>query len=248
MYDWNYQKKLLSQTIGVGVFLIIIPVDFSRIIFSSLDLQFPWINFILLLIWIIGIINSFNFIDGINTLAGVIAIIFLSSYGIILYSNSSIFPLEFIICIIFSIAGFLLFNRTPAKMFLGDSGSTYLGFIIATIPLVFLSNEGMGIDVTRPAIITSILLLETVYLIFSRIMKKQSPFTADRTHLHHQLLKLNIRNRHVVLIIAFFAVLLSIFAYFSNHLLFYQIVVIEFFLFIIMIVLPRLYKPTIQTQ
>lgn len=246
VYDWNYKKKLLAQIAGIMLFFVIIPIDMSKISFTSINIQIPWLNYLLILLWIIAIVNSFNFFDGINTLAGGLAIIFFASYAILSYNNQSAVPLEIYIILIFSIFGFLIYNRTPAKMFLGDSGSIFLGFLIATLPLLFTINGRVGIDVTYPMIITSILIMEIIYLILSRIKNKRSPFSADKTHLHHHLLRLNLRNRYVVLIIVFSTILLSILAYFSNQLLFYQVVMIELFLFAIIIILPRLLKPIKQ--
>ena len=238
-FDWSYGKKLSAQTLFIIIFLTIIPVDFSKLIFSSIDIQIPWLNYLLLVLWILAIINSFNFFDGINFLAGCLAIVFFTSYSLLFFNFQTIIQLEVYLIIIFSIFGFLFFNRAPAKMFLGDSGSMFLGFLIATLPLLFTSETNPGIDVTFPVIITSILILETIYLIFSRIINRKSPFAPDKTHLHHQLLNLNLRNRYVVIIIVFSSILFSILAYFSNQLLFYQIMLIELFLFSFIIVLPR---------
>lgn len=246
IYEWNYKKKLISQISGIMLFLIIIPIDTSIIIFTSIEIQIPWLNYFLIILWILAIINAFNFFDGINTLAGSLAIIFFTSYCILLYNGQSVVQSEICIILIFSILGFLIYNRTPAKMFLGDSGAIFLGFIIATLPLLFTFNGSVGIDVTYPVIITSILIMEMTYLILSRIKNKKSPFSPDKTHLHHQLLNLNLRNRYVVLIIVLSTILLSILAYFSRQLLFYQLVVILVFLFVIIIILPRLLKPLKQ--
>ena len=238
-FDWNYKKKLLAQILLIILFLIVIPIDVSTIMFSSIAIQVPWINYLLILLWILVIINAFNFFDGINFLAGSLAIVFFTSYSLLFFNFQSVIHFEVFLILIFSISGFLFFNRAPAKMFLGDSGSMFLGFLIATLPLLFTNKEDVGIDITYPVIITSILTMETIYLIFSRIRNKKSPFTADKTHLHHQLLNLNLRNRYVVLIIVFGTILFSILAYFSRQLLFYQIMVIELFLFSLIIVLPR---------
>jgi len=242
IFDWNYKKKLISQIIGVSLFLLIIPIDISKLTFSSIEIQIPWLNYLLVLLWIIAVINSFNFFDGINKLAGSLAIVFFASYGIFYYGMQSIIPLEIFLILIFSILGFLVYNKTPAKMFMGDSGSMLLGFLIATSPLSYTSTVAVGIDVTFPVMITSILIMETMYLIFSRVKHKNSPFYPDRTHLHHLLLDFNIRNRYVVLIIVFATILLSILAFFSEQLLFYQIVAIELLFFGIIIVLPRLIR------
>ena len=245
-YDWNYQKKLKSQFIFVLIFLIIIPNDISTLMFSTISINIPWLNYILLLLWIIGIINAFNFFDGINYLAGSLAIVFFTSYSMFYFNHQSVIIIVVYLILISSILGFLFFNRSPAKMFLGDSGSMFLGFLIATLPFVLPINNNVGIDVTYPVIITSILLMETVYLIFNRIRNKRSPFNPDRTHLHHVLIKLNFRNRHVVLIIFVSTILFSILAYFSKQLLFYQIVLIEILFFGVVIVMPRLLRLTKQ--
>lgn len=238
-FDWHYRKKLLAQILLIILFLLVIPIDVSTLTFSSISIHVPWLNYLLLLLWILGIINAFNFFDGINYLAGCLAIVFFISYSLLSFNFQSVIQVEVYLILIYSILGFLFFNRAPAKMFLGDSGSMFLGFLIATLPLLFTSKTNVGIDVTFPVIITSILLMETIYLIISRIKNKKSPFAADKTHLHHQLLNLNLRNRYVVLIIVFGTILFSILAYFSRQLVFYQIIVIELFLFSLIIVLPR---------
>ena len=238
-FDWSYKKKFLAQILLIILFLLVIPIDVSTLTFSSISIHVPWINYLLILLWILGIINAFNFFDGINYLAGCLAIVFFVSYSLLSFNFQSVIQVEVYLILIYSILGFLFFNRAPAKMFLGDSGSMFLGFLIATLPLLFTSKTNVGIDITFPVIITSILLMETIYLIISRIRNKKSPFAADKTHLHHQLLNLNLRNRYVVLIIVFGAILFSILAYFSSQLVFYQIIVIELFLFSLIIVLPR---------
>ena len=243
LFDWRYRKKLIWQLFGIVIFLIIIPVDTSKIIFSTINLQIPWLNYILIILWILGIVNSFNFFDGINKLAGSLAIIFFINYFLLFYNNSQVLTSEVCIILIFSILGFLLYNRTPAKIFMGDSGSMFLGFLIATLPYVFATKEEVGIDVTYPVIITSILIMEIGYLIFNRIKNGRSPFSPDKNHLHHVLRNLNFKNQTVVLIIVLFTILLSILAYFSHHLVFYQIVIIEVIFFGLLIVLPRSLKP-----
>ena len=243
IFDWNYKKKLIAQFMGVVIFFIVFPFDTSKLVFTTIEIQIPWLNYLLLILWILAIINSFNFFDGINCLAGSLAIVFFASYGILYYNNQSVVQLEIYLILIFSILGFLIYNRTPAKMFLGDSGSIFIGFLVATLPLHFASTEGVGIDVSYPVIITSILIMETVYLILSRIKNKKSPFYPDKLHLHHQLLNLNLKNRYVVLIISFSTILLSILAYFSRQLVFYQVVMILLLFFGIIIVLPRFLKP-----
>lgn len=215
------------------------PINISRITFSSIELQIPWLNFILMALWIVTIINSFNFIDGVNKLAGSIAIIIFISYYLMFRNQQNNITLDIYIILIFSIIGFLVYNKTPAKIFLGDGGSLLIGFIIATIPLLHLSSEITGINITRPFIITSILMMDTFYLILSRIKHKKSPFSPNKDHLHHHLLNMNLRNRNVVFLIAIFTIAVSILAFYSSSLSLYQIILIELLIFGIIIALPR---------
>lgn len=239
MFEWSYKRKFAYQIIGTVLVLMVMPINISRITFSSIDLQVPWLNFILITFWIVTIINSFNFIDGINKLAGSIAIIILISYYLMFRNQQNNFALDIYLILIFSILGFLVYNKTPAKIFMGDGGSLFLGFIIATIPLIHLSSETSGINITRPALITSILVMDTFYLILSRIKNKKSPFSPNKDHLHHHLLNMNFKSRTVVYIILSFTIAVNILAYYSKSLSFYQIILIELLIFGIIIALPR---------
>ena len=136
IYNWNYIKKLTAQIIATLLFIVILQLDLSKIIFTSIDLQIPMLNYLLLTLFIVGVVNAFNFFDGINWLAGSLAIIILISYGILLNTQQLAITSSIYLILIFSILGFLVYNRSPAKMFLGDSGSNFLGFIMATLPVI----------------------------------------------------------------------------------------------------------------
>lgn len=242
--NWNYKKKFITQNFATLLFIVILPLDLSKIVFTSIDLQIPWLNYLLLTLFIVGIVNAFNFFDGVNWLAGCLAIIIFLSYGLLLNTQQLVITSSIYLILIFSIIGFLVYNRTPAKVFLGDSGSNFLGFMMATLPIILLKNNSAGINVNIPVIITSILTLETVYLIFSKLKNKKSPFFADKNHLHHILLNFKLRNRYVVIIISFATIILSVLAYYSNLLLFYQVTLIEIVFFGVVIILPRLIRST----
>jgi UDP-GlcNAc:undecaprenyl-phosphate GlcNAc-1-phosphate transferase len=243
IYNWNYIKKLTAQIIATLLFIVILQLDLSKIIFTSIDLQIPMLNYLLLTLFIVGVVNAFNFFDGINWLAGSLAIVILISYGILLNKQQLAITSSIYLILIFSILGFLVYNKSPAKMFLGDSGSNFLGFIMATLPLILLTNNSGPINVTISVILTSILTMEAVYLIFSRLKNKKNPFFADKNHLHHILLSIKLRSRYVVILISFSTIALSFLAYYSNLLLFYQVVLIEIVFFGIVIVLPRFIRP-----
>lgn len=237
--DLSYKSKIFLQLIGILAFIHIIKIDYSIITFSTISIQSPLLNIFLLSLWMIGIINSYNFFDGANTLAGSIAIIIFASYGFLLYNQQSLTIILIYVVVIFSLMGFLKYNRTPAKMFLGDSGSHLIGFLIISLPFIMLNGTSEGLNITIPVIMTSILALETIFLIFNRIRNKKSPFSPDKSHLHHHFLSITMRNRYVVLIISGSVVLLSILSYFSPKLNFFEILFFELLFLFVVIILPR---------
>jgi UDP-N-acetylmuramyl pentapeptide phosphotransferase/UDP-N-acetylglucosamine-1-phosphate transferase len=145
---------------------------------------------------IVTIINAFNLIDGIDGLAGGIGIISSGFFGIWFwnYNYLHLATLAFVLC--GALAGFLIFNFSPAKIFMGDTGSMIVGFILSYITLHFLilnkpTTEG-DYMATAPVIAVSVLiipLLDTFRIFFWRIIQGKSPFIADYNHIHHIMLR-----------------------------------------------------------
>ena len=244
LFRWNYKKKLVLQILGIILFIISISSNISSLTFVSIFSNYKIINFIIVFLWLLFIINAFNFFDGANFLAGSLAIIFFMSYAIFYYILGETLPLILLVILIFSIAGFLVHNRAPAKMFLGDAGSMFLGFAIASIPIIFKPSISNTFDLTFPVIILFILISDTTFVIFNRIVKRKSPFEPDKTHIHHQLLNLEFRNRYIVLIIIIGAILHTILALFSSTIGLILLVILLLILNILFIILPR-FIPTL---
>jgi len=110
--NWNYKKKLILQIIATILFIVILPLDLSKIVFTSIDLQIPWLNYLLLTLFIIGVVNAFNFFDGINWLAGSLAIIIFFSYDILLNPQQLVITSSIYLILIFSFQppGILVIN------------------------------------------------------------------------------------------------------------------------------------------
>lgn len=239
LFRWGYKKKLILQILGIVLFIISISSYISHLTFISIYSDYKFFNFIILALWMLIIINAFNFFDGVNFLAGSLAIVFFSSYAIYYYRLEENLPLLLSVVLIFSIIGFLMHNRAPAKMFLGDAGSMFLGFAIASFPIIFKSNAVYSLDLAFPFIVSFILITDTTFVIVNRIIKGKSPFKPDKSHLHHQFLNLNFRNRYIVIIIITGAILHSILAFLSQDIKIIWLIALLVFLNIIFIVLPR---------
>jgi len=161
---------------------------------------------------IIMIVNAFNLIDGIDGLAGVTGIIANSVFTILfIYTHQYELAVVSLI-LVGSIIGFLRYNITPAKIFMGDTGSLFIGLIsvVMAIKLIELNKFAtIGIPQinSAPALTVAILIgpiFDTIRVFFIRIMNGISPFTADRNHIHHRVLRLGYTHLQTTLILAAF--------------------------------------------
>lgn len=167
----------------------------------GLYINFGIFSYPLTLFFILGCINCINFIDGLDGLSGGISAIYFLTVGIIgtiqLKTGLDI-TLAFVM--LGSILGFLVYNFYPASVFAGDTGSTFMGFMISVVALLGFKNVTMTSFVI-PLIILAIPILDTLFAILRRIIKRQPVTQGDACHLHHQLLNRNFSQRTAVLII-----------------------------------------------
>ena len=151
--------------------------------------------------FILGCINCMNLIDGLDGLAGGISAIFFLTIGIIATCKGQ-YELAFVLSFIMfgSCLGFLFYNFHPASIFMGDSGSMFLGFIMAIISLLKYKNVMMT-SIIVPLLILTIPISDTLFAIIRRKLKGESISTPDKMHIHHQLLKRNLGQRTTVILI-----------------------------------------------
>jgi len=163
------------------------------------------------LFFIIACINVINLIDGLDGLSGGITSIFLLTMGIISFIQGRQGTLEITLIFIMlgATSGFLLHNFNPAKIFAGDTGSMFMGFIIAVVSLLGFKGA-MFLSFMVPLAVLAIPILDTLFAICRRLLKKKPIFEADKDHMHHQFLKMNFSQRKTVLIIYFINGLFSL--------------------------------------
>ena len=160
-----------------------------------------WLSVTLTVIWIVFITNAVNFIDGHDGLAaGVSAIMSISLVFIsIRVGEYSIAILG--IALMGSCFGFLPFNFNPAKIFMGDTGSTFLGFMLATLSIQGVFKSYAVISFAVPLLILGLPLFDALFAMIRRILRGQSPMTADRGHLHHRLVDMGFSQKQTVFIL-----------------------------------------------
>lgn len=165
-------------------------------------------------LWVIGITNAFNLIDGLDGLAAGSALFStLVVFVVAIFNGSSLVSL-LTIALAGAILGFLRFNFNPATIFLGDCGSLFIGFMLSALALVGSEKAPTVIAVAIPLVSFGLPILETTISVVRRLISGRPLFTADREHIHHKLLQLGMSHRQVVIVLygvsAIFA-LLSLF-------------------------------------
>lgn len=155
----------------------------------------------ILIFWIVGVTNSINIIDGLDGLACGVSFIVLVTF-VILGLRQNLEALSLVsIALAGSLLAFLRFNFYPAKIFLGDSGSTFTGFILASIGALWVLNDGNALFIFIPIIILALPIFDTMFAIWRRYRGHHPIFQADKGHLHHRLLARGISHKNVVLIL-----------------------------------------------
>lgn len=167
----------------------------------GLYFEFGLLSYPITIFFILGCINCMNLIDGLDGLAAGISSIYFLTIGVIATMQGK-GGLDFVLTFIMlgSTLGFLVHNFNPASIFMGDSGSMFLGFIIAVIALLGFKNVTMT-SLIIPLLILAIPILDTIFAIIRRALKGESISTPDKFHIHHQLLNRNFSQRTTVLII-----------------------------------------------
>ena len=194
--------KLLGQIIAAAVVLFYGGIILDKITIATLHINFGLFAYPLTILFIVACINIINLIDGLDGLSTGTCSIFYLTIGIIAFMKARFGGLDVSLAFIMLGAslGFLVHNFHPAKIFSGDSGSMFQGFMIATISLLGFKTITMT-SFFIPILLLGIPILDTVFAIIRRTLKKEPIYKPDKEHLHHQLLKLGLSHRNTVLAI-----------------------------------------------
>ena len=196
------KAKLLGQIISSCVIVFYGNIVLNNITIFGLDLEFGIFAYPITILFIVACTNIINLIDGLDGLSGGVSSIFYLSTVVICFFQNRFWELELILSLIMlgSTLGFLIHNFHPAKIFAGDSGALFMGFIIAVISLLGFKTTAIT-SIFIPLMILAVPILDTLFAIIRRALKHQKISAPDKQHLHHQLLKMNFSHRNTVLII-----------------------------------------------
>ncbi|MGN1385556.1 MAG: glycosyltransferase family 4 protein, partial [Bacillus sp. (in: firmicutes)] len=200
MYELSAKVKFIGQILAALVVVLGgVQVDYINLPFGG-GIELGVLSIPLTILWIVGITNAINLIDGLDGLAaGVSAIALITISGMALLKGD-LFVLSISAILIGSILGFLKYNFHPAKIFMGDTGALFLGFMIAVLSLSGFKNVTV-LSLIIPIIILGVPISDTFFAIIRRIVNKQPLSAPDKSHLHHCMLRLGYSHRQTVLII-----------------------------------------------
>jgi UDP-GlcNAc:undecaprenyl-phosphate GlcNAc-1-phosphate transferase len=188
-------QKLGAQFVAATV-AVLSGVQINNIAWHN----FPsWVGVIVTVIWLIGCTNAFNLIDGMDGLAAGVGLVATTVTLIAALLGHNIGMAFAIIPIVGALLGFLRFNFSPATIFLGDSGSLLIGFLLGCYSVLWSQKSATILGMTAPVIALSIPLLDTGLAIIRRFLRSQPIFVGDHEHIHHKLLARGLTPRRVVI-------------------------------------------------
>ncbi|MDR0377962.1 MAG: undecaprenyl/decaprenyl-phosphate alpha-N-acetylglucosaminyl 1-phosphate transferase [Spirochaetaceae bacterium] len=187
------KTKLGIQCIA-GVLVIAPLYRFQHLVFFDDNFwMLGWLKLPLSFLWVVGLTNAINFIDGVDGLAGGVSAIIAVTYAVIFASfTGSGSLILFCVCLAASVGGFLVFNLPVphAKIFMGDGGSQFLGFTLAVLPLLDQGAVRLSLPIPYAAALLLIPILDMVAAVWRRIRDKRPVDSPDKSHIHHKLMYL----------------------------------------------------------
>ena len=206
IYNLNAKFKLFIQ-ISIATLVYLLGVQINTVpFFGGMDLGL-W-SYPITILWIVGISNALNFIDGVDGLAGSIVTISSVTLGLIAVAMTPPNPISALIGFILagSMLAFLTYNFNPARIFMGDSGALFSGFLLATISITGVMKAAT-LAILLPFLVLAVPIMDITFSSLRRIAKGKSPFVADAEHIHHKLLHAGFSQKKTVMILTSVAII-----------------------------------------
>ncbi|MGI2327472.1 glycosyltransferase family 4 protein [Planococcus sp. YIM B11945] len=201
MMEISAKAKLLGQLLAAGIVVIGggLEISFINLPFGG-EIDFGYFSIPLTILWIVGITNAVNLIDGLDGLAAGVSTIALITLSVMAYIMGDVFVMSLAAILAASSIGFLYYNFHPAKIFMGDTGALFLGYMISVLALMGFKNVTI-VALIIPIIMLGVPISDTFFAIVRRLREKQPLSAPDKSHLHHCLLNVGFSHSQTVLII-----------------------------------------------
>lgn len=203
--------KFLGQLVAALAAMILsdVNIDFLGGVLGS-NYNLGWLSWPLTLFWIVGITNAINLSDGLDGLASGISLIAFTSFGFLAYQRDDVVIFSLCLVLVGCILGFLKYNTHPAEVFMGDTGSLFLGYSLGTLSIAGNFKSLTTMTLIIPVLVLLVPISDTLWAIVRRLREGRSPFSADKKHFHHKLLNYGMDQSQTVSVIYGISATLSI--------------------------------------
>lgn len=196
-HELNFKWKFLGQLIAVFVFLLG-DLEITKTPFFGLGDQVPWLSYPIIALFILGVTNAVNLSDGLDGLAAgssLLSLAFIGYLGFVAGQPSLVLVTA---ATSGALLGFLRFNTHPARIFMGDTGSQFLGFVTACMAVLVTQSPALAVSPMLAVLVVGVPILDTLLVMMLRMRDGRSPFMPDNRHLHHQFLAVGLQHYQAV--------------------------------------------------
>ena len=204
LFELKAQQKFLAE---IAITLLVIELGVVTTLFPH-----PLLNFVFTFLWILAITNAFNLLDNMDGLAGGIGLIAAGFMAVHFFADGQFFLHPLALVLAAALLGFLLFNFKPARIYMGDSGALFVGYLLAVMAVLGTRKAGTSLFVTIvfPVVLLVVPIFDTVMVSITRELRGQSPFHGGKDHLSHRLVMLGMSDRQAVALLYSIALALGL--------------------------------------
>lgn len=213
-FDLDYRVKLFGQLLAIAVIVFFGDVRMETITLAAREPIPAFVSWPLTVLFLLGITNAINLADGLDGLAGGTTLLCVIAIGLIAYAGGHLVSCTIAVAVAGAILGFLRFNTHPARIFMGDGGSQFLGFCAGVLSILVTQDPSSPVSAAMPLLLLGLPILDTLMVMAQRLVERRSPFVGDRNHIHHKLLALGLDHHEAVAAIYALQGLLFVLAYF----------------------------------
>lgn len=208
--DLSPKFKFIVQ-VGIACFVVLgggLHIEFVNLPFGG-QIEFGFMSSLITVFWIVGVTNAINLIDGLDGLAAGVSAIALFTIAGMAILMGDVYVATMTLVLFFSTVGFLRYNFYPAKIFMGDTGALFLGYMISVLALLGFKNVTI-VSFVIPIFILAVPISDTLIAIIRRYVNKKPLSSPDSSHLHHRLLHMGFSHKHTVLFIYSLSTMFSV--------------------------------------
>jgi UDP-GlcNAc:undecaprenyl-phosphate GlcNAc-1-phosphate transferase len=215
--DLGAGVKFLGQALAAGVAIVWGGLSVATVTLTDRMPLPAWVSLPLTFLFLMGGTNAFNLADGLDGLAGGMGVLCLCGIGLLAYTVGDNTIGITAAVIVGALIGFLRFNTHPARVFMGDGGSQVLGFCAVALAVLLTQQPGVPLSTALPLLLLGLPIIDTLMVMSERILAGQSPFKADRRHVHHRLLAVGFEHWEAVTLLYLLQGALFVAAWFLRY-------------------------------